>query len=170
MSRELARARERYRNDADIARRKASLILIPHIGLNFFITGWTSRGREAYADHWQSSCFDWPEIYRRHNEPDRLELAIWASDNRLCGLGLGLTTGGAVELRFLEGCRTEDCPLKGFRAAIALEAVACYAQLRGKPEIKVNPINDRLRNLYVDLYGFDEVRKPNREPYFRRMV
>lgn len=60
--------------------------------------------------------------------------------------------------------------MKGFRAAIALEAVACYAQLRGKAEIRVSPINDRLRELYVELYGFQEVTDRGMEPYFRRAV
>lgn len=170
MSRELARAKERYRADAATACRMASLTLIPHIGINFHVTSWTSSGRDAYDEQWGSPVFNWPEIFRRHSDPDRLELAIWSPEHRLCALGLGLTTGRAVELRFLEGCETEGCPLKGFRAAIALEVVACYAQLRGKLEIRVTPINDRLRQFYVELYGFEEVRPRGQEPYYRRVI
>lgn len=170
MSAELQRARERYRADAANACRLASLTLIPHVGLNFHITGWTARGRDAYTNQWLTSRFDWPEVYRRHTEPDRLDMAMWSPDGRLCGLGLCLTTGRAVELRFLEGCATDGCPLKGFRAVIALEVAACYAQLRGKVEVRLVPLNERLSRFYVDLYGFEAVRPSGGQPYLRRLV
>lgn len=148
----------------------ASLTLIPHIGINFHVTPWTLSGRDAYDEQWGTAVFNWPEVFRRHSEPDRLELAIWSPEQRLCALALGLTTGRAVELRFLEGCATEGCPLRGFRAAIALEVTACYAQLRGKTEIRVTPISDRLRKFYVELYGFEEMQARGMKPYFRRVI
>lgn len=95
---------------------------------------------------------------------------MWAPDGRLCALGLCLTSSRAVELRFIEGCATKGCPLKGFRAAIAIEAAACYAQLRGKLEVRVAPLNERVRHLYVDLYGLEAVEENGQKPYLRKLV
>lgn len=175
MSRELARAVERYREDALSACRTTSHALQAAVG-DFYITGWTHKGRQAFREQWlpaqrgRSFKWEWEEIFRRHREPDRLELVVWAPGDRLSALGLVLTTSRAVELRFLEGDQRPDCPLKGHRILIVLEAAARYAQSRGKLEIRVQPINAPLAKVYCDIYRFKEVRPKGEVPYLRREI
>jgi len=114
--------------------------------------------------------WDWEEIFRGHRDPDRLELVIWTVGDRLSGLGLVLTSGRAVELRFLEGDPRPDCPLKGRRIAVALEAAARYAQARGKLEIRLQPLNASLGCLYCKAYGFEEVTPKGAQSYLRKAV
>jgi hypothetical protein len=92
--------------------------------------------------------------FRVHRDPDRLDIVIWGPNDRLCGLGLGLTSSEAVEVRFIEGDPRPDCPLKGKRILIILECAACYAQARGRKELRIQPINQRLEYLYRQTYGF----------------
>ncbi len=104
------------------------------------------------------------------DDPDRLDMVIWGPDYRLCGLGLGLTTGEAVEIRFIEGDPSPDCPLKGRRTLIILECASCYAQARGRKELRIQPINERLEDLYRQTYGF-VLETPRRgERYYRKDI
>jgi hypothetical protein len=129
----------------------AALNLAEAVGPNFRITHWTTRAREAYAG-WKSATWDWNEIFRRHKDPDRLDMAVWTSVNELAALALATTTSRAVHLRFVEGAPGEFPTLKGYRLSIVLEAVACYAQLRGKAEIRATPLNDELTKLCKTLW------------------
>jgi hypothetical protein len=169
LSREVEAHKARCRIDRDEAFRVASLNLADNPGLNFHITGWTARAREAYGG-WASSRWNWNELFRRHHDPDRLDIAIWTHDNELAALALAVTTGLAVHLRFLEGAPGDSPALKGDRLIIVLEAVACYAQLRGKVEIRATPLNDELSRLYVDRYGFELVDKRGQEAYVCRRI
>ncbi len=166
----LARAKERYEKDRFNARRQAALNLVPVVGVDFHMAGWGARAREALAKWADGSDWDWDEIFRRHNDPDRLDMVIWGPDYRLCGLGLGLTTGEAVEIRFIEGDPSPDCPLKGRRTLIILECASCYAQARGRKELRIQPINERLEDLYRQTYGF-VLETPRRgERYYRKDI
>jgi len=151
----LAAAKSRYAEAIDGARRQAALNLEAILSVKFHLSGWSSKGREALADQWpRPNGWDWPTIFRRHNDPDRLDTVIWAPDDRLAGLALALTASEYVEIRFMQGDPREDCPLKGRRALIVLECAACYAQARGRPELRVRPINPQLATLYIEKYGF----------------
>lgn len=166
----LARHKARCQNDLHGARAQAVKNLTPHIP-EFNLTGWGERAKEAYLDQWDGNgAFDWDEIFRRHNEPDRFDIAIWGANERLCGLGLGTTTGEAVDIRFLEGDPRQDCPLKGRRILILLEAATCYAQARGRGELRVRPKNERLADLYRQTYGFVLETKRGGESYYRKGV
>ena len=113
MSPHLAAAKRRYaQNKHDAC--KAAEALATHIGTSYQITEVSGRALRYISDAWGSSHFDWPEVLRRHNEPDVMPIAIWHGE-RLCALALALTTGQAVVLRFLEGDARSDCPLKGRR-------------------------------------------------------
>lgn len=176
MSRELARAKQRYETDALEAHRTAAANLIPALDVNFYLTGWTRKAQEAYRDQWvlfvraPDRSWDWDAIFQRHRDPDRFEIVIWAPGDRLAGLGIGLTTGRALVFRFFEGDPRPDCPLTGRRILIALEAAACYAQARGKTELRLQPINDRLAALYQDGYGFILEAPKGEQPYLRRTI
>src|SRR5262245_57327285 len=120
----LARHKARCETDRHSARAQAVKNLTPYLP-QFNLSGWGARAREAYLDQWlpdPNRQFDWEGIFRRHNDPDRFDIAIWGPNERLCGLGLGTTTGEALDLRFLEGDPRQGCPLKGRRILILLES------------------------------------------------
>ena len=125
---------------------------------------WDRHGRNPDAD------WDWRELMRRYRDPDRLDMAIWTRSDRISALALAVTTGPAVELKFLEADPRADCPLRGKRVLIALETVACYAQVRGKREVRVRPINEAVASLYRDVYRFELVAKPKMTSYLMRRV
>lgn len=133
------------------------------------ITEWSGRALKHLGD-WGGSHFDWEEIFQKHREPDRLDMAIWSSQERLSGLALGLTTGQSLMLRFVEGDPRQDCPLKGQRILIALQAATNYAQARGKREIRLQPVNEKLVYLYEKVYGFALESPRNEAPYYRKGV
>jgi hypothetical protein len=172
----LERHRARYEADRSNARTKAVLNLQSTLRVDFNLSGWGGRAREAYADQWLNgekyspAGWDWEEIFRRHHEPDRLDIAIWGPQARLCGFGLALTTSQAITIRFVEGDSRHDCPLKGMRALIILECAACYAQARGRSELRIQPKNERLEELYRQIYGF-VLETPRRgEAYYRKGI
>ncbi|MGO7898912.1 hypothetical protein ACC719_15735 [Rhizobium ruizarguesonis] len=166
---ELARARERYIKNKHDARKAAVVNLEPHLQIKFHVAEWSNRCFEAMKSQWSESEFDWEEIRRRYREPDQLDFAIWHED-RLCAMGLAVTTGQSVKLKFIEGDARLDCPLKGRRILIALEAVANYAQARGKKEIILEPLNEGLVSLYETNFGFEIVRPQNSPMFCRKKV
>jgi hypothetical protein len=168
----LARAKARFENDRHGARGQAVRNLQPHLP-DFNLSGWGQRTREAYRDQWLGDpkcAWDWEEIFRRHGDPDRLDIAIWGQNERLCCLALGTTTSEAVEIRFLEGDPRPDCPLKGRRILIVLESAACYAQARGRAELRVRPKNERLEDLYRQTYDFVLETTRSGDRYYRKGV
>lgn len=138
--------------------------LRPHIGVNFRVSDISRKALEAVETQWGESKWDWATISQAFRDPDAFKFAIWVDDT-LCGLGLATTTGQSVVLRFIEGSPRADCPLKGQRILIALEATALYGQKRGKRELKLEPLNEDLINLYESTYGFKVVR-PKKGPTF----
>jgi hypothetical protein len=43
------------------------------------IAGWSIKAREAFSDQWvgaHATGWEWPEIFRRYNDPDRLETCL----------------------------------------------------------------------------------------------
>ena len=114
--------------------------------------------------------FAWHDIWRLHHEMEAFHMVIWSQEHRLSGLCLCVAKRRAVEIKFLEGDYRADCPLRGKRVLIALEAAANYAQALGREELRIQPVNDRVRSLYQDTYGFEPVSQRGQEPYFRRAV
>lgn len=176
MSREYERHKARCASAKDAARRQAALNLDGKFGATFHLSGWTVKAQEAYRDQWltnprhEDADWDWDEIFRRHRDPDNLEIVIWSPGDRLSGIGFCLVTGKSVEIRFVEGDNRADCPLKGYRALIILECATCYAQGLGKGELRAQPINASLQELYVDTYGFIVDREGRGDPYYRKKV
>jgi len=139
------------------------------LGCNVQITEWSGRAQK-HLEEWGKTRFDWPKIFSVHRDPDRLDIAMWSAQDRLSGLALGLCTGQSLMLRFAEGDPRDDCPLKGNRILIALETATNYAQARGKREIRLQPINDKLVDLYENVYGFVLESPRNEDPYYRKGV
>ncbi len=156
------------------ARKQAALNLQGTLGVEFHIAGWSNKTREALVDQWQGnhvSGWDWPEIFRRYDDPDRLDMSVWTmAGNRLSALGLALTKGEYVELRFVEGDPRPDCPLKGNRALIMVECSSCYTQARGRSELRIEPINEQVAILYQKVYGFTLEHYRDGRPYFKKRV
>jgi hypothetical protein len=168
----VARHKARFETDRYSARTQAVNNLQPHLP-EFNLSGWGARAKEAYLYQWlgdHKCSWDWEEIFRRHNDPDRFDIAIWGPNWRLCGLAVGLTTAEALEIRFLEGDPRPDCPLKGRRILITLESAACYAQARGRTELRVRPKNERLEDLYRQTYGFVLETTRGGDRYYRKGV
>lgn len=168
--------RERYLQCAHDAFRKCEAKLLQRARLSFAITEYSGRSAEAVREQWEpfgrdhETAWDWAELVRHYRkDPDTLAMAVWSGE-RLSSLCLATTSGNAVHIRYLEGDPRADCPLRGCRALIALEACAGYAQSRGKTELRVHPLNDRLKGLYVDTYGFDVCSPKKAEPYLFKRV
>jgi hypothetical protein len=136
----------------------------------------SNRAYHAVAAQWDvygrspEAGWNWQELMRRYRDPDRLDIAIWSQFDRISALALAVTTGTAVELKFLEADPRTDCPLRGRRALIVLETAACYAQSRGKQEIRVRPINETVANFYRAVYGFEMVTKSKATDYLVKRI
>lgn len=83
-------------------------------------------------------------------------MAIWVEE-RLAGVALVEVGSDYVTLKCVEADPRPDCPLKGRRTLIFLEATACYAQALGKRSIRATPVNADLKKHYIEGYGFSEV-------------
>lgn len=114
------------------------------------ITDWTSVGE---ADIWPDNELHWEMIIGHDFGPMALEIAIWWR-RQLVGLAIATAMGNTMLLRFVEGRPGADAPLKGQRVPIVLDVVMEYAQIIERPEIRLKPNNEQLRNYYIADCGF----------------
>lgn len=163
MSRTFTDARARYEKARHEACIKAGH-LRQVLSVNFEVAEMGRAALDAVATQWKTSKFNWDEIYRDMRGIDTFKFAIWVGD-RLCGLGVATTSNQSIRLRFIEGSPLEDCPLKGRRILIALEAVAYYGQLRGKKELLLEPLNEKLISVYETTYGMKIIHPTKGNPY-----
>lgn len=164
----LAGQRQKYLQLCHEARQATVKNLSPYQAHRFTLTEWSGRAYEA-SQKWVGGYYDWVEIARRFSEPDRFTLAIWVEE-RLVAMCLATTHGRAIHIQVVEGDRAEDCPLKGGRLEIVLDACANYAQGRGKGELWLEPKNAELIELYEKVYGFTRVNVRGGTPYWCRKV
>ena len=162
----VARAKQRYIQNRHDAYAKTTRDLGGVLGVDFSLVELSNRALEAIEKQWGKSHFDWAAINRKYNDPSCAKFAIWVGE-RLAAICVADTTGQSVKVRYLEGDPRGDCPLKGRRILVALDAMANYAQLRGKVELVLEPINEKLIDLYESVYGFEVVR-PKKDPAFCR--
>ncbi len=167
---------QRYLRNRFDAYHRARRNLRDRLACDFMVAEISSRAFQAIADQWDGNgrnleaSWNWRELMRRYRDPDRIDFAIWCNPERISGLGLAITTSNAVELKFLEADPRADCPLRGKRALIALETVACYAQVRGKRELRVRPVDDAVASLYRDIYGFETAMTSKAASYLVKRV
>jgi hypothetical protein len=173
----LKRAENRYQTCAFNARAASVQHLRDALGVSFSLGEWSHRAREAYEAQWlpharhPDAGWDWPTTFGRYRRvPARLDLVIWGPDERLCGLGLATTTSESVYFHLVEGDPRPDCPLKGKRLLICLDATATYGQMLGKKELRCRPANVSLGTLYTEHYGFELVTPRKEKPYYKRNV
>lgn len=162
-----------YREKADRARLVAAQRISEAVAQRVALREFSIRSLEI-ASEWRIADngvdFDWSQIrdtYR--SDPKRLEMAIW-SNERLCGMGIGLLSSASLELRFLEGCPDPNCPLIGRRLLTALECATNYAQATGRRQIRLQPINERLTELYEGVYGFTRDTPSKGKPFYKKEV
>jgi hypothetical protein len=166
----------RYQAAQDAARRQAAITFAPIMGASFTITNTSRAAFEAVTKQWRGvraphaeGGWDWLEIHRRYRDMTAMGVAMWM-EPRLCGMALIVAEGRAAKLAFIEGDPRQDCPLKGRRLLVGLECAANYAQKLGKPEIRVNPANEELRQLYESTYGFRLVNRRGSVPYWVKEI
>jgi hypothetical protein len=176
---EIAVTKARYAKAKDDARRQAALNLVGVLGVNFHVADWSRSAEQAFREQWLTIIerpypeggWDWPEIFRSYRDWDALRIAVWSENrDRLIALGLLRATGNAVIAEFAEGDPRPDCPLKGKRVLIILETAHCYARLLNRPELRLEPANERLAELYRDTYGFTLEQPRQGRPYYRKDV
>lgn len=162
--------RQKYVTRAIEARAATQGSLCEVLGVDFTLTEISGRMREAMASQWPEAKFDWPAILQKYrNDADRLDVAVWC-EGRLAGVFFGTLTGEAFVLRWVEGDPRADCPLKGLRLLIALDVATNYTQRNGRHELRVEPINEKLINLFEQDYGFKAVKPRNGTPYWSKQV
>ena len=172
----LSAAKARYSHAATRARLQAALNLQAVLKLPFSITEWSNRSSDALTEQWPlsgrrpDSSWNWPQIQRDFKtDPTKFELAVWG-DNRLSCLAIANLSNSAVVLRFLEGDPRADCPFRGVRTLIVLEAIQCCGLTTGRNEIQVEPVNDALATLYRNNYGFALATRKGGNAYYRREI
>jgi len=151
------------------ARREAGLAL-QALGMDVRVMGWSRRTSLAVDQQWAGGVWDWDEIMRRYNDIKRLDVAVWARDERLVMVSLATMTRAAITVRYVQGDPREGCEFKGKRIPMALEAATRFAQKSGVPELRIQPINDALVHLYETHYGFTLVTPRGEAPYWSRVI
>lgn len=162
-------ARMRYLQSMHDAMRKSSENIRKELGVDVQLREFT-RSTITAIEEWGATEFDWSEILSRVRDPDCFRFGIWFG-NRLVAVAIATTSGQSVCLRYIEADRRDDAPLKGLRILIALEAITIYGQLRGKVEIKLEPIDEGLISLYENSYGFERISPRKGVPkYWRKRI
>jgi hypothetical protein len=146
------------------------------LGVDLHLTGWSHKASLAVAEQWvgqdrrSASTWDWNAIQQAYNnELDRFDVAMWVGD-RLCGLSISTISRDYVNIKFLEGDPRPDCPLRPYRAAIALEAAQNYGQASGRRFLRVQPVNPRLETLYRDIFRFTLETTKGGRAYYKREI
>jgi len=162
-------ARMRYMQNMHDAMRRASENIRKDLGEEVQLREFTRATLDA-IEEWGPTDFDWNEILLRVRDPDCFRFGIWVG-NRLVAVAIATTSNQSVCLRYVEADKREDAPLKGLRILVALEAITIYGQLRGKTEIKLEPINEDLVSLYENTYGFERiVLRKGPSKYWRKRI
>jgi hypothetical protein len=73
----------------------------------------------------------------------------------------------AFTARFLESDPRPDCPLKGHRALIALDAFARYAEYAAATELRLVPENATLAAYYATLVEIEPFPNAENPSYYR---
>lgn len=167
--------RAKYGGLKDAASLQATRTLNPVLGLDTRLLRWSNKTKAALVEQWgghdrhETAHWDWEEVFRAYSEPKCFDMALWSGE-RLSGLAIATLTNQAVVVRFVEGDPRPDCPCRGKRIIIFLEAVALYAQNTGRAEIRIEPANSALETLYKTVYGFVPVSPKREAPYLVRAV
>jgi hypothetical protein len=133
----------------------------------FTLTDWSNN---CFQYLWRIPAFPWPFQSSAFPNPARLELAMWV-DGRLVGLAhVTLNGSDAVLIQAIEGDRDKSCPLKGKRAAIAIQAATYYAQALNRSRLLLQPMNEDLTPIYIKDHDFKDSRRATGSQYLWKEV
>jgi hypothetical protein len=173
----LAAAKARYTQAARDARQQATVNLRDVTTVPFELSEWSARSEVAFREQWPQDArnpdlaWNWSAIHQNlRSDPSKFDITIWTPENRLSGLAAATLKNTCVALDFLEGDPRQDCPLKGLRALIVLEAVQCYGLATGRTEIRIEPANEALAILYQEIYGFALATPRGDGAYYKREI
>ncbi len=176
MNREFKRIQDRnlqHRTDAVGA---AIEEMAEHAPADFEVHNWSRSIEEAYQKQWGSverhpdGGWDWPALREQHRRDGDSQILAIKSGERLAALALITVHNSCVKVAFLEGDPRKDCPLREFRTALALDIAARYGQRLGKKELRLEPVNSSLKDLYVDGYLFEEVKPDKGDSYVKKSL
>lgn len=165
MSKEIRRARDAANSVWLKACRQSSNYFKDKHHLEISLGQWSNSVRQEFEDSWtalernKDTSWDWAEIYRRYVQ-NRIKnkVAVLKYKETLSGLALFKVSKKRLLVNFLEGNPSTSCPLKGNRAIILLDLAVRYAQGLGCCEIHLQPVSSKLRDLYINDYGFKEAK------------
>jgi hypothetical protein len=115
--------------------------------------------------------WDWPEL-RTHfgKDPKSLCLSMWAQ-KELCGLMIARLNQTACAVERIEGSPVSNHPFRNRVLLVGLDVAARYAQGSGREEVwLIEPANDKLIRIYVEVYGFELVTTKQGQRICRRKV
>ncbi len=174
MSRHLERAKARYVGAHHEAARLAATEYAKEVQGDLTLRLWSRSVELAYKEQWEGSerhpdgGWDWPAVAQIYREPHDKIVGLFC-DDMLCAMIHVNMPGNVVRLQLLEGRPIAGCPLKRVRAAIALEYAAYYGQSQGRVELRCRPVNDRVSELYKELFGFSTVTEGGEAWLYRRL-
>ncbi len=115
---------------------------ITAVALDTCAMQWTGHPARVVAWSWGVMVLN-----HRRRHPSRFELALW-SGGTLCGLALGRAGNTHCSMEYLEGSPAIGHPLKGQVIPAALTALAAYAAVLGKAEMRLVEPFEPLLPLY----------------------
>ena len=143
---------------------KVSAINKKEIILSPFDFSTTSKLKEWKQSGKRIANWDWEAVrkkYRTH--PKRFEVAIWYRNNFLSGASIGRPTrnGSKLRLDFIEATPLHS-PLSGLITDIVISSASRYANAIGATQLRImQPVNERVKNLYLSKPGFSFNREGN---------
>lgn len=173
MNAELAKAKRRVEQAWQEAVKASYDNMSPYIDHDYTLRLWSRSVEEQFRSQWCSverhddAGWNWSEVRRNYRGPKDVIVALEAED-QLCALALFRLTRDRVLVRFLEGDPRAGCNMKGSRALVMLDLAATLGQRYGCKEIHLQPVNDDLKMLYVETYGFEEGKDGSCEPILKR--
>jgi hypothetical protein len=141
--------------------------------VEFRVNGWNRSAVEAAAA-WRGkdrrgADWDWETVFQEFRAPDRLEVTIWGAEGQLCGIALCTLSDKFILIRFMEATPLAGNPLKGKISLVIMDVAARYAQLMGRTEMRLQPLNEGVAAYYLGL-GFRLVSVRKQTPYYVREI
>jgi hypothetical protein len=139
----------------------------------------TGEADVAWYEQWRphsgrvppNGGWNWPEL-RAHfsKDPQNLCVAMWAA-TQLCGLMIARINQTACVVERIESSPVSNHPFRKKVLLVGLDAAARYAQTSGRSEVWIiEPANEALTKLYVEVYGFECSTTKQGQQFCRRKV
>lgn len=156
-------AAKRYRDYADMALDLTNNSLPSELGVDFNLARMTLLTVKKWENEWDGKgIFPWDRIFADSTrKPKHFGVALSAG-GVLEGLGMVSLSKRVAHLRYVERNPTGHLGLKGKVLPAMLEVAVNFAQASGKLQLKLEPKNDTLREVYTQRYGFVDLQEGNK--------